>query len=75
MRDSGYTRKMDTSGRLVVPSQLRDRMQLRSGDEHIFYIHEEDGRTFLCIECTRLENEIDRAKRILREAGVESLDE
>jgi len=36
----------------------------------VFYIHEEDGRKFLCIEASRLENSIEKAKRILREAGI-----
>jgi hypothetical protein len=41
------------------------------GDEYSFYIHEHEGRTYLCVECFRKENEIEKAKRILREAGFE----
>ena len=41
------------------------------GDEYSFYIHEYEGRTYLCVECFRKENEIEKAKRILREAGFE----
>ena len=62
---------MDSSGRLVVPSPLRELLDLRIGDICNFFIHEDKGRTFLCVECPRLENEIERAKRILRENGIE----
>lgn len=70
MRETGYSRKMDSSGRLVIPSSLRDQLDLRISDECTFYLHEHEGRTFLCIECPRVENEIEKAKRILREAGM-----
>ena len=70
MRDTEYSRKMDSSGRVVVPSSLRDQLDLRSGDECHFFIHEDNGRTFLCFECPRVEDEIEKAKRILREAGI-----
>jgi bifunctional DNA-binding transcriptional regulator/antitoxin component of YhaV-PrlF toxin-antitoxin module len=61
---------MDGTGRIVIPSKLRDEMKFGEGDELIFFIHEMDGRKFLCIEATNLENEIEKAKRILREAGI-----
>ena len=41
------------------------------GDEYSFFIHEHGGRTYLCVECFRKEDEIERAKRILREAGID----
>ena len=43
---------------------------MEQGDEYIFYTHEHDGRTYLCVECFRKENEIERAKRILAQAGI-----
>jgi hypothetical protein len=46
-------------------------MQMEVGDEYHFYVHEIEGRTYLCVECFRKENEIERAKRILREAGIQ----
>lgn len=70
MKETEYSRKMDSSGRIVVPSALRDDLDLRVGDICTFFLHEENGRTFLCIECPRVENEIERAKRILRENGL-----
>ena len=70
MVQTEYSRRLDATGRLVLPSKLRDELQLKEGDELVFYIHEYQGRKFLCIEAERLENAIERAKRILREAGV-----
>ena len=65
-----YARKVDTNGRVIIPSQLRDQLDIRPGDAMEFFIHEENGKTYLCIECYRVEDEIEKAKRILREAGI-----
>ena len=70
MRDTEYSRRLDSSGRLVVPSKLREELRMEVGDEYVFFIHEQDGKTYLCVECYRKENEIERAKRILAEAGI-----
>lgn len=61
---------MDSTGRVVVPSALREQLSLRTGDECDFFIHEHEGETYLCIKCPRVENEIEKAKRVLREAGI-----
>ena len=61
---------MDSSGRLVIPSKLRDELNIQTGDMFDFFVHEQDGKKYLCIECYRLENEIEKAKRVLREAGL-----
>ena len=52
-----YTRKLDSAGRMVIPSK--------------FYLVEEEGRTYLAVECPKMESEIERAKRVLREAGIQ----
>ena len=70
MKDTGECRRMDTAGRLAVPVKLRERLCMSPGDIYTFLIHEIEGRTYLCVECHNMENEIERAKRILREAGV-----
>jgi hypothetical protein len=43
---------------------------METGDDYTFFIHEQNGKTYLCVECFRKEDEIERAKRILREAGI-----
>ena len=70
MKQTEYTRKVDANGRVIIPSQLRDQLDIRPSDALDFYIHEHEGRTFLCFECPRVENEIEKAKRVLREAGL-----
>lgn len=71
MEQTEYRRRMDGSGRLVVPVKLREKLCMSVGDDYTFYVHKtEDGRTYLCVECYNLENEIEKAKRILREAGL-----
>ena len=74
MENTGYYRRLDGSGRLVLPAKLRESLNMQPGDEYTFYTHEVDGKTYLCVECIGLENEIERAKRILREAGIEVVD-
>jgi AbrB family looped-hinge helix DNA binding protein len=74
MKQTEYSRKVDSNGRIIIPSQLRDELDIRPQDVLDFFIHEHEGRTFLCVECFRIEDEIERAKRILREAGIKLAD-
>jgi AbrB family looped-hinge helix DNA binding protein len=74
MKQTEYSRKVDSNGRIIIPSQLRDELDIRPQDVLDFFVHEHDGRTFLCVECFRIEDEIERAKRILREAGIKLAD-
>ena len=69
MEMTNYTRKIDASGRLVIPVKLREEMRIEVGDEYPFFVHEEGEKTFLCIECYKKETELQRAKRLLEEAG------
>ena len=70
MKQTEYSRKVDSNGRIIIPAQLRDELDIRPSDTLDFFIHEHDNRTFLCVECFRVEDEIERAKRILKEAGI-----
>jgi bifunctional DNA-binding transcriptional regulator/antitoxin component of YhaV-PrlF toxin-antitoxin module len=71
MKTTNEFRKIDSSGRLVIPSKLRDSLYIEVGDSYEFFLHEdEEGKKFLCIECYKLGDEIERAKRILRDAGL-----
>lgn len=73
MKQTEHSRKVDSNGRVIIPSQLRDQLDIRPGDLMEFCIHEHEGRTYLCFECPRVEDEIEKAKRILREAGIANL--
>lgn len=64
-----YSRKLDTAGRLVIPIKLRERLHMESGQEYQFLIHEQDGKTYLCIECAN-EIDLDEVKEYLEKRGL-----
>jgi bifunctional DNA-binding transcriptional regulator/antitoxin component of YhaV-PrlF toxin-antitoxin module len=66
-----YSRKLDPTGRLVIPSKLREKLNLKIGDSYDFFLCEVKGRQFLCIECPRPEAEIEKALKVLRDNGFE----
>ena len=68
------TRKIDSVGRIVIPKRLRTKFRLQDGDEYQFYLHEEDGRKFLCIECP-VHPEIEAAKKMLEESGYKVIED
>ena len=71
-----YSRKLDTVGRLVIPSKLRKEMRLELGEEYSFYTCvDEHGQSWLCIPCPGVETEVDKAKRILEENGYRFFEE
>lgn len=46
MLKTAYTRKLDTVGRLMIPSKLREELHMVNGHNYEFYIDEVDGKTF-----------------------------
>lgn len=70
MQDTNQSRKVDSTGRVIIPSGLRDELSIQTGDICEFFIHEYEGDTYLCIKCPNVLNKIEEAKRILREAGI-----
>ncbi len=72
MESTGYSRKLDSTGRLVIPTKLREQMGLIVGQEYPFYTMEDDtGRKFICIECPGIdEATIEEARRIVQKYGM-----
>lgn len=70
MQYTNQSRKVDSTGRVIIPSGLRDELSIQTGDLCEFFIHEHEGDTYLCIKCPNVLNKIEEAKRILREAGI-----
>lgn len=70
MKTTDYFRRVDSSGRLVIPAKIREELFIEVGDNYEFFIHEQEGKKYLCIECYKAEDEIERAKKILRDAGL-----
>ena len=69
MVETGFDRKMDSSGRLVVPVKLRERLRMSEGFVYQFFIHEENGKTFLCVECPEIQDEVTNALEVLKRNG------
>lgn len=73
MEDTGYSRKLDSTGRLVIPTKLRERMGLVTGQEYTFYTLEMDGRKFICIECPGIDEEtLAEARRLVAKYGMKN---
>lgn len=70
MKETKYARKIDSTGRLVLPVKLREELGIQDGDLLQFWTHEQDGRKFLCLEVPSDETEVERAMRVLREHGL-----
>lgn len=71
MKETGYNRKLDTSGRIMIPSRLRDQLGLIPGQEYYFFTCEEKGHRFICIDVGATpEMTIEQAKQILQQNGM-----
>lgn len=70
MQETGFGRKLDSCGRLVLPKKLRENFNLVIGETYPFYTHQEHGKTYLCIECPGNQDEIDAAIEVLRKNGI-----
>lgn len=50
MELTNYARKIDSQGRLVIPSKLRAALGIENNQLLDFYIHNQDGRIYLCVD-------------------------
>ena len=46
-----FSRKVDNMGRITIPIRLREKMGIEIGESYSYSIYEEDGKSYLCIEC------------------------
>ena len=51
MRKTKFYRKLDSSGRIVLPMKLRDQLSLIMGEDYDFYLHQEGNELYLCVKC------------------------
>ena len=52
MLKTEFARKLDSTGRLVIPSKLRDYLGMETGQLFTFSIQkEENGDVYLCVKC------------------------
>lgn len=75
MESTKYSRKLDGTGRIVIPKRLLEQMGMIQGKEYSFFTHEEpDGRKFVCIECPGIDEQtLAEARRIVEKYGLKDL--
>jgi bifunctional DNA-binding transcriptional regulator/antitoxin component of YhaV-PrlF toxin-antitoxin module len=75
MTPSKYSRKIDTMGRIMIPSKLREKYSINTGNEYIFYTEESDGHVYLCIDCGATEEihnlSLNEAIEIIKSHGMD----
>ena len=65
-------RKLDSTGRVIIPKGLRDRLELAEGDEMNFYFLESNGLNLIGIgKSDMIDPKYECAKTVLEELGVE----
>lgn len=72
LKDTGYVRKLDSTGRIVIPTKIKERMGMKTGVEYPFYTMEtEDGKSFICIQCPGVnEDMLEEARRLIKKYGL-----
>lgn len=73
MENTGYTKALDSVGRVIIPKKLRQQLSLRPGDDLMMYLYTDDnGIQYLCLQLPdkRQEKKM-QAKELLEELGVE----
>lgn len=69
IEETKYSRKLDSTGRLVIPTRLREQMGLETGEEYTFYIGQDDeGSKYICIKCPGIdEKAVEEARKIIEQ--------
>lgn len=72
MQETSFSRKLDTSGRIMIPIKLREELGLQLGQEYYFLTHEENGRKYICIDCgpTITPESLEKAMQIVQASGM-----
>lgn len=72
MTETTFSRKLDSSGRIMIPVKLREQMNLLPGQVYHFSTLENGGRKYICIDCgPAISNEeLDRAMQIVQASGL-----
>ena len=70
MKKTDFARRLDSTGRIVIPSRLRQQIGMQENETYDFYTLEQDGKLFLCIECGTVEDELTKAMQIAQKHGM-----
>lgn len=78
MEETSYSRKLEKTGRLMIPIKLREEMNMVSGKEyHFFKYIDEDGRRFVCIDCGLPDTQmtVEQAIQIIQARGLKIVED
>ena len=66
-----YTRKLDSTGRIMIPVRLRDQAGMSTGQDYDFEYMEKDGYKYIAINCGPIGDPIslEEAMQLLRKHG------
>ena len=72
MGETAFSRKLDTSGRIMIPIKLREIMEMIPGQVYTFSTMERNGRKYICIDCGPAVSDADfeRAIQIIQASGL-----
>ncbi len=71
MKEKVYSRKMDSTGRIMIPIKLREMLDMKTGAEYYLEVMEKNGRRYLCIDCGPVdEMSVEQAMKVLQKNGV-----
>lgn len=72
MQATNYSRKLEKTGRLMIPIRLREEMGMKTGKEYYFFTHEVNGQKYICIDCGSVsKTTLEEALQIVKENGIE----
>lgn len=70
MQETTFSRKLDSSGRIMIPIRLREQMGLTSGQEYYFTTMVKDSRKYICIDCGSVDSSLEEAMKIIQANGL-----
>jgi bifunctional DNA-binding transcriptional regulator/antitoxin component of YhaV-PrlF toxin-antitoxin module len=70
MKEHKYARKLETTGRIMIPSKIREKVGLVPGKEYAFSLLKRDGRMFICIDCGDVPDELTQAVQLIEKNGM-----
>lgn len=76
MIETGFSRKLDATGRIMIPIKLREQMGLTAGQVYYFTTVEENGRKYICIDCGSVSptTPLEEAVRIVEASGLKVIE-
>lgn len=72
MEETAFSRKLEKTGRLMIPIKLREQMGMVAGREYYFFTKVENGRKLICIDCgPEIPNDaLEQAMKIVQASGM-----